>query len=309
MYESLREHCDSFHLYVFAFDDLCYETLKKLSLENTTVVSLNEFETPELLALKTTRSRAEYCWTCSSNSIRYAIDRFGLDACTYLDADLYFWGSPKSLFDEMGDRSILITEHRYTPKYDQSKTSGKYCVQFMTFRNDKRGNLALNWWRDACNEWCYARIEDGKFGDQKYLDDWPERFEGVHVLRHQGGGLAPWNIQQYELAQKDNRLICESIASSNQCPVIFYHFHSIVFYTNGSVYTGDYRINKNIKKNIYGPYVTHLEEIAERLPTAEVAVLTHGARRFSWTNPRNILRHLQHICMKHVLSKTNLIEK
>jgi hypothetical protein len=59
------------------------------------------------------------------------------------------------------------------------------------------GMAVLNWWRDRCIEWCYARSEEGKFGDQKYLDDWTTRFDSVHVLEHLGGGIAPWNVQQY----------------------------------------------------------------------------------------------------------------
>ena len=110
--------------------------------------------------------------------------------CTYLDADLYFFSSPEPIFSEFNGRSILLTEHRYTKQYDQSVASGVYCVQFITFNADDDGLTALTWWRDACIDWCYARKEDGKFGDQKYLDAWPARFSGIHELQHLGGGVA-----------------------------------------------------------------------------------------------------------------------
>ena len=197
LYESLRRHCENFHIYFFAFNDECYRILSKLALKGSTVISLCEFEDEQLLAAKATRSSMEYCWTCTPSIIRYTLDTYNLASCTYLDADLYFFGRPELLLDELRDNSVMITEHRYTPCYDKSKKSGKYCVQFMTFKNNGAAKKALNWWRDACNDWCYARHENGKFGDQKYLDDWLERFEQVHVLEHPGGGLAPWNIQQY----------------------------------------------------------------------------------------------------------------
>ena len=61
MYNSLNQHCKDFHLYIFAFDDKCYSVLKSLQLENATVISLSEFEDGELLRVKPTRTRAEYC--------------------------------------------------------------------------------------------------------------------------------------------------------------------------------------------------------------------------------------------------------
>ena len=197
MYESLKRHCTNFHLYIITFDDKAYSILNKLALENITVVSLKEFENEKLLAVKPTRSRAEYCWTCTPSTILYIFDTYKVENCTYIDADLYFYSSPQVLFDEMDNKSVLITQHRFTPKYDRSKIAGKYCVQFMTFKNNTDGLKVLNWWVDACIEWCYDKYEDGKFGDQKYLDDWTIRFKGiVHDLKHLGGGMAPWNIDR-----------------------------------------------------------------------------------------------------------------
>lgn len=307
LYESLYKHCDSFHLYIFALDGRCSDVLKKLSLKNTTIISHEEFESPELLALKSTRTNREYFWTCASNSIRYAIDQFRLDSCTYLDADLYFWDSPRILFDEIGDNSILITKHHYSPKYDQSKLSGKYCVQFITFRNNEFGNKALNWWRDACNEWCYDRFEDGKYGDQKYLNILSEHFKGVHVLQHLGGGIAPWNVQKYNITQQDNKLICTSKQSGESFPVVFYHFHHVRFYEDSMVDIGGYAISKDVKRHFYKTYLEHLDDIANRLSTNIKTIRTHGESELQWSDPRAVLRHLKHLFLGTVFKKKSLI--
>src|SRR3546814_10715067 len=84
---------------------------------------------------------------------------------------------PISIFAEFekSGAHVLMTDHGYSPEYDQSATSGQYCVQFMTF-NRHGGEHIRHWWESRCIEWCFARFEDGKFGDQKYLDDWPDRF-------------------------------------------------------------------------------------------------------------------------------------
>ena len=121
----------------------------------------------------------------------------------------------------MGDASVLITPHNYAAEYSHLEVSGIYCVQFVTFRRDKWGTTALDWWRDRCIEWCFGRLEDGKFGDQKYLDDWPERFEGVHVLRHPGAGLAPWSATRFVVRDGPDGVTVDGV------PLVFFHFHQV----------------------------------------------------------------------------------
>ena len=264
MYYSLVEHCPSFHLYIFAFDDKLVNALMKMKLDHVTVVSLKEFEDEELLAVKQTRTPGEYCWTCSGSTILYCLQHYNIDSCTYLDSDLYFYADPSVLIDEMGDDDVLITEHRYTPEYDQSKTSGKYCVQFMTFKNNANGLKILKWWRNACLEWCYSRFEDGKFGDQKYLDDWTTRFQGVHELRHLGGGVAPWNMQQYKFIRKGQSVFGVESSTKNVFPIVFFHFHSLQCYRKGLlreflVVDMGYKLPLSARKLLYTEYLSKLK--------------------------------------------------
>jgi hypothetical protein len=267
LYDSLIKCCPDFHLYVFAFDDICYQYFLKKKLAHLTVISLSEFEDPELLRIKPTRSAGEYCWTCTASTIRYTIKTYNLNQCTYLDADMYFYSNPEVLLNELNQDSVIITEHRYTKAYDQSEISGKYCVQFMTFNNDKEGMEVLEWWRNACIEWCYARVEDGKFGDQKYLDDWTIRFKKVHVLKHLGGGLAPWNMQQFAFSREGYKLLAKEKTTQKICEVVFFHFHGLKFYDGNIVsYTGEgYEMDEDAKKILFEPYTKELLKIGEKL--------------------------------------------
>lgn len=283
LYYSLEKHCDNFHLYIFAFDKKTETILKQLQLKHATIISLKEFEDEELLKVKPTRSIAEYCWTSTSSTILYVLEKFNVEACTYLDADLFFYSSPKPIFDELGEKSILLTEHRYSPQYNKEVKSGKYCVQFVTFKNNEHGLKALKWWRERCLEWCFNRYEDGKFGDQLYLEDWTERFEGVHVLKHLGGGLAAWNVQQYEFFFEKEKFFGGEKTSDGIFEVIFYHYHYLRFFSNGKIELGRRTLSQNVLDYFYKPYIKYLEELKNRVEKFDLTFDSHGAS----VEPRN----------------------
>lgn len=301
LYFSLLNQSINFNLYVLAMDDKAYSILNKLNLQNIILVNLVDFEEEELLKVKNNRTRAEYCWTLTPLIIKYCTEKYNLSECTYLDADLYFFNNPLILFEEVGRNSVLITEHRYTPKYDQSKANGKYCVQFMTFKNNEYGMKVLNWWRDRCIEWCYARHEDGKFGDQKYLDDWMTRFESVHELQHLGGGVAPWNMTQYQYRLENDQVILN--ANGKDYPLVFFHFHALKIY-NDKYDLGIYDLNDDIVNLIYKPYLKHLEEIDKKLRSLGYDFNWHAKSQFDATYKgklsrfKRILKRRLHIYTK-----------
>ncbi|HLP16241.1 MAG TPA: glycosyl transferase, partial [Bacteroidota bacterium] len=134
----------------------------------------------------------------------------------------------------------------------------KYCVQFVTFRNDERGLKALTWWRAQCITWCFDRREDGKFGDQKYLDDWTTRFEGVHVLEHRGGGVAAWNVQQYDVFERDGAIRVTERATLREFGLIFYHFHYLRFLGGTRIELGRRLLSSDVLRLIYSPYIKAL---------------------------------------------------
>lgn len=302
MYYSLEKQCKDFHLYIFAFDAPAYEALITLSLPKATIISLKDFENEALLAIKPSRTLGEYCWTCTPSTIIYCIDNFGLPSCTYIDADLFLFADPKVLIEELPpNESVIITDHRYTAEYDQTATCGKYCVQFVYFKNDLQGRKVLNWWNEACIEWCFNRFEDNKFGDQKYLDDWCERFEGVHELQHLGGGVAPWNIQQYSFNTHNGIVRGREHSTNRVFDVVFYHFHNLRYCEMNTFYLGRYEFSSSALKNFYKPYVkalAHAKEILSAIPGL-------GQVHEKEEEIRRIRKSLRRMFKLHIMGRTN----
>jgi hypothetical protein len=263
MHRSLVAGESDFHLTCFCFDQRAKEVVDRLNLPRLSTVSLAELEAfdQELLSVKEDRSPLEYCWTATPALPRYMFGtRPELNEVTYIDADLMFFSDPQPLFDEMGDASVLIIPHRFSPEYVHHAINGIYNVQFMIFRRAGCGEKVLDWWHDRCVEWCYYRLEDGKLGDQKYLDDWPARFgAAVHVLQHKGGGLAPWNVSQYHIRRQGEQVFVDDD------PVIFYHYHGLRLRPNGRhrLAPPGYLLAPRVRGLIYEPYLAALHEAAE----------------------------------------------
>ena len=263
MFDSLRETCEDAVLYVVAFDRKCSDVLFDLSLSGVVVIPYEEFEDDVLRAAKNDRSPREFFWTCSGYCIRYVMQRFGLDACTCIDSDLYFYESVTSAINRFLDSGCdaAIISHRYSrhPENDyNARMYGNYCVQFNTFRNSANGMAILNWWIDRCLERCPENATDGLFGDQKYLDDFSSRFDGVYVYEDFGLGVAPWNVDDY--VQQDKLIVNRH--TREQGKLLFYHFHSLDVSDDGSsnirVFIRPGRHDRKLVEGLYRPYITRL---------------------------------------------------
>jgi hypothetical protein len=269
MYDSLSDVSDDFKLYVIAFDDKCYEVLIQLNKLNLIPIRMSDFESKELLSVKNDRTRGEYCWTCSSHAIAYVLDNYE-DSCTYIDADMYFYEKPDQLYEEMikSDCQVQIIEQRFDNRVlsrQMMKRSGKYCVEFNTFTNDVNSRKILRWWQDRVLECCTVSADGKIFGDQKYLDDWTERFKGVHVVENLGAGVAPWNITNYELISKeDDKTELLYSLTGDRVSLIFYHFHNMTFMdanrVNIEVFNRASSTSKELVWYIYYPYIKKIIE-------------------------------------------------
>lgn len=262
LYRSLVRHAAPFRLWVLCFDDLAYKTLQRLALSKVVPILLRNFEKgdEELLQTKGNRSQIEYYFTCTPSLPLYILRNYHeVDVITYLDADLFFFSDLSPIYEELGNNSILIIGHRFPAHLKDREVFGIYNVGFLSFRRDDVGLQCLHWWRKHCIEWCYDRVEDGRFADQKYLDDWPTSFSGVVVLQHKGAGLAPWNIANYALGIEGGQVLIDSQ------PFVFFHFHGfkkigrLLYDPNLASY--GVPSDSMIKRHIYNPYLRELRSI------------------------------------------------
>ncbi len=269
MLRSLKRHCPQAEVFVLCMDPLTQTVLERLALPGVTCIALATLEDEALLAVKKDRGVAEYCWTLSPCLPWHVLQTYpDVSSITYLDADLWFYSSLDPLFDEIGAASIAIIEHRFTPRLQWREVNGRFCVEWVSFRRDEEGLACLSRWRDQCLEWCYYRLEDGKMGDQKYLEEWPGRYSSCHIIQHPGAGLAPWNYPQYRIAPGPDGQV-----RVDDAPLIFYHFHQHQILSNGRFdrLSSFYTVERPEPDCVYAPYEDDL-----RVRIAEVQAVMPG---------------------------------
>ncbi len=262
---SVRRYEENVTFYCLCLDDFSYNYIKDLNARDIVVISLNEVEAEylELKYAKQNRDTVEFYFTLSPFLPRYILKKFDLEIINYIDSDLYFFDTPRKIINYLGDNSIILIEHGI-----KTQRFGKYNVGWLTFKNDNISIYCLDKWSQDCVNWCYDYVENGKYADQKYLDQWPKEYKKITILPPEFN-CAPWNLKNGNVKiSKDEMYI-------NQNKLIFYHFHGLNIYKN-FFSTGFSIYNKKLKKSyvsfLYYKYINELEHFKNKLNIEETNI-------------------------------------
>ena len=103
-------------------------------------------------------------------------------------------------------------------------------------------------------------------GDQKYLDDWPKKYNSCHIIKNLGAGIAPWNYSKYKIIQKDK------LITINNVKLIFYHFHQFQILENNKFFRVSkmYTSHQPEPKAIYEEYENALLDSLEEIKKIDI---------------------------------------
>lgn len=271
--ETLREQGDQGVVYVLALDQPAYVEVSSWSGIGVHVVSLAEIEDsyPQLLKARTRRTPVEYMFTLTPWLTRWTLNRVSPGGwATYLDADMAFYSATDSLYGSLEDASVAIVEHRFTWEQTWRQRYGRFNVGWVGFRNDEHGRASLEWWAEACLDWCSDEVSEGRFADQGYLDEFP-KFPGVVVLDHPGADLAPWNLRRHNISTDSAGAL-----QIDGEQLIFFHFHGLRE-RNGRYFFKHLpylaHTTPVIRDQIYRPYCEALRRIDQEREAAQTPLV------------------------------------
>lgn len=181
----------------------------------------------------------------------------------YADSDLLFLGSLKDYLDEFSDANVVITPHRHHAWNKRRLAKfGEFNVGLVAFRNNDEGLRALRFWAESCLDWCYDKPEDGKYADQKYLEQFSSVASGIYVDNSLGANLAPWNSLFKRISVSKSG---EIFVGKDQ--LVYFHVQGLK-QKNGRWILGHLNYlsfaGPRLKEHVYKPYLEKLEKWAEK---------------------------------------------
>lgn len=279
MIRSLRRHDPSAHIHVLCLDDATYDVMAS-SNENVSLIHIDELLSadPEFALARENRTQIEWYFTATSCLVNYITQKNpNIQNLYYLDSDLYFYSSIQPLLDESKNASAQVIEHRFSPQMQHLLVYGRFNVGWIGFSTTDEGLSLIKNYRNLCIDWCYDKLEDERYGDQKYLDQWPKNYPNCVVSAHRGANVATWNITGRTLSVRSDDFYID------EDPLIFYHFQGVARMKSGNyVVKGDPLNFDNYFELLYAPYLKELGEIEREYDFSSRKIEARDIRYKSW---------------------------
>ena len=261
LYESLKAHSPKFRLFILAMDSEVENFFKANVFPEVSIIKFEDLKNLYSKEYLRPLSVGQLCWVSEPLLCKYIFEVFGVQETTYLDADVYFYSNPEPLFEELIGSSAAIVPHNFS-SISYASSSGNYCVQFNYFKNNLIGNEILDKWIEDCRG--YELSQPHYYPGQLSMDEWTERWPSdVHVMKHIGAGVAPWNISAYKIREKNGEL------SLNGEILIFYHFHQLARLNPSTFFISGYGVNLEAVELIYKKYLKGWDQTKARYQLAE----------------------------------------
>jgi hypothetical protein len=295
LYRSLKRHCgQDFQLTVLCMDEEVRSALGVLDLPGVRLWRVEDIGDQELLALRGVRPLREFCWTCPGPLMISLLEEQGAGSVvTYLDADLAFFSDIQPVYDELGDKDILIHGHNFAPSYaSYASRYGIFNVGLLAIRHSPEGLACLERWRGQNIEMCVLDSDNGYCGDQKYLDEWPSLYRNLVILAHPGTGIAPWNVEAHTVTDDNGKVAIDGH------PLIFYHYHALRVVLGGhwprwgAIPSIGYDANEAVRRLIHQPYIRALRRAHRDLTRAG---LRPSSLKMPWRQLPGFVRRSQFV--------------
>jgi len=279
MIRSLQRQDPDAHVHVLCLDDATYDVMLT-SNENVSLIHIRELlaADPAFANARENRTQIEWYFTATSCLVNYIVQKNpAISKLYYLDSDLYFFSSIQPLLDESKKASAQIIEHRFSEQMQHLLVYGRFNVGWIGFSTNPEGLRLIDDYRSSCIDWCYDKLEEDRYGDQKYLDKWPEKFPNCVISQQRGANVATWNISGRTLSVQNNSFHID------QDPLIFYHFQGVARMKSGNyVVKGDPLNLGNYFDLLYVPYLKELKDIEQEFDFISKKIQAKDIRYQSW---------------------------
>lgn len=156
---------------------------------------------------------------------RHLFARGDIGKLIFFDPDILITAPLTELSALLDRHAIILTPHMTAPVDDGRLPSEQTILQagvhnlgFIAMRKSATTDAMLYWWGDRLNRYCFIKVEEGLFVDQKWMDLAPGYFGDVHLLRHPGYNVAFWNLHERMIGRENARW------TVNGEQLFFFHF-------------------------------------------------------------------------------------